>query len=154
MTIERIVESSVHVALGIGRPATHVRHGEVDSARAAFQIVHPEAIPSLVLVPPATLILHPVAAATVAEQYALTIVVDVHFVVAPPAKRLQWTPDKPFCFVKFYDYLKYSKRKFIFMVTYFGSWVPPERRATDTAPIRYRRALFCSTAQFSLTKNS
>lgn len=95
LTIEWIIARSVHIALGIGSPAAHVRDSKVNGARTPLEIVHPEAVPALILVPPATLILHPVAASTITEQNTLSIVVDVHLVVAPPAQRLQWTPNKP-----------------------------------------------------------
>lgn len=64
--VVEVVRAPVHVAFGVGRPAAYVGHGEVNRARTALQVVHPEAVPALILVPPSALVLHPVAASAVA----------------------------------------------------------------------------------------
>ena len=95
LAIGRVFVASVHVALRVGHPSSDVWHGESDCARTSLQVVHPKAVPPLVLMPPATLILHPILAARAAKQNALTVVKYVHFVVAPPTNRLQFTPNYP-----------------------------------------------------------
>ncbi len=88
LTIRRVFEASVHVALGVRGPTSDIGDSKVNCARASLKVVHPEAIPALILVPPATLVLHPGLATRTTEQDTLSIVEYVHFVVTPPAQRL------------------------------------------------------------------
>ena len=91
--IELVVLTAIHVAARIGRPNASIADSEHDRRRTQLQLVHPIAVVASILMPPSTLILRPVTAATIAKQKAMLVIEEFHFVIAPPSNRMQGCPN-------------------------------------------------------------